>query len=194
FLGESAHALGRGHLVDGLKNGMVDGLPKHDRGVFVEVRSRAENEAIDEAGDGHREDGRFKAAVPVADEEAQGEKEGEEEDGLEEQLGAARACFDSLTTSRREAVEEEEPHEEAEEDEEEIEEHLRDLCEPPGEEKSGAEGRGADVEVQTLAAYPKIHSLPRTEPALLPLDLGDLEVGDLPPGDAGLDQLVEVQG
>src|ERR1700720_2575506 len=194
LLGEAPHPLGGSHLVDGFRDRVMDGLPEHDRGVLVEVRVRPEDEAVEEAGDRHREDRGLKASLAVAHQEAEEEEhERPDDEGgapgpykLKEvqSLVALAACYGPI----KEKV----ANEEQEDDEEDIEEDARNSRKPPGEEVPGAEGRGANVEVQALTADPQIDPLPGTRAALLPGDGLDLQVRDLAPVGALPYQLVEV--
>src|SRR5262249_12299444 len=70
----------------------------------------------------------------------------------------------------------------------------RQLPEPPGEEEAVAEGRGADVEAEHLAAHPKVDALRGGEAALLEGDPGGPYVGDLPAPDGLLDCGVALLG
>src|ERR1700676_109273 len=163
LLGESMDALSGGHLIDGFSHRMVDRLPEHDGGVLVEVCLRPEDEAVEPAGDRHGDHGGLNAAVAVADEEAQGDEEREEKEGGEDHAAAVALLVPGEQDDRDDPL-----GEEATEEESEVEEDTGDAGEPPGEEVPGAEWRGADIEVQSLAAHPEIGALPRPEAALLP--------------------------
>src|SRR5262249_44310888 len=136
--------------------------------------------------DRHGKDGRFKTRVPVADEKSEAKEHPKEEEQPKKQAASSALAF------LREDLLEETADEEGGKEKPEVEEDPGDAGEPPGEEVPGAEGGGADVEVQVLAAHPEIDALPGAEAGLLPLHGRDLEVRDLPSGDTRLHEVVEV--